>query len=310
MAMAAFEMLAERALNEKGPAAAEALNLIKDGKFETHGKKELLRSAVRVARQAATTDQLCEKTSPFALLFRTLCAHRQFKFQSITFLCGGDGDASFEELRMHEAVVESGGGTLTGTATEFDLVVRHIIWCLVGPRSQAWFRMAHTPEGLLGSDADLTLVKRITEVQIRAKEDLIMALSRHCSEEVVRKAIADLHVGGDAVQTCPYIEIQVQKTKRKVKELESPFVMCAMATPPGFTCRRRLVGHAQLMRAQNRLPSGFAAAMAVCDHEKEFILLVRQHIKAAVFVIAKDLILMDPDPSRSSTDLYMNPGHE
>ena len=102
----------------------------------------------------------------------------------------------------------------------------------------------------------------------------------------------------------------LQKTKKKAEDPEAPFIMCAMAKPPAFTCRRRLVGYAQLMRAQNRLPSGFAAAMAACDHHNEFILLVRQQTKAAVFVIAKDLILMDPDPSRSSTDLHMNLEHE
>ena len=281
------------------------LEQIEQGKFESHGRPDVLRAGKRIAARIDPAEIGTDK--PFPRLLRFLSADNDLKFQTIRFLCGGNDYSTFEELKGHEVVIGDDDHTLTGRPSEFDCVVRHLIWCVVGPASQMWFRMAHTPEALLNNDSVLTEAVRMTEAQIRAKEEMFEYFSQHCEKDTLVRLIQELQIGGDIVQTCPYVEISVQRTPSKIaKETKCPFPKCALDRPPSFSCRRRLVGYADLLRPQNKLPASFAAAMAACDHDAEFILMIRQQHKIAVFVVAKDLILMDPDPTHSSTQLHVN----
>ena len=271
-------------------------DLLVKGQYETQGDADTRLWIKRITHQLGAAPAL-HSDGPFAVLLKQLLVHRRLPFDVMRVICGGEGVQKYKELRDHEAVVSSEDRGLSAVGDEWDEVIFYIIWFTVGPRTQQWYRMAHTPEQLLGDEGTVTRVQRMTPGHLRAKIEFAQLLAAEAGDDskAVLDALRELQVAGDAVQTCPYIEIDVIGIKytKGDQPARYPFP-CAIKKEPVLACRRRLVGYKDVMRAENELPRGFAAAMVQCDHRYEFIVVVKRKAKRAVFVIARDLIMMDP----------------
>lgn len=275
--------------------------------FEAKGRTEMRVWMNRLTQQLMSAPDTSE--NPFAILLQRLLREHHMGFDAISILCGGDGVRKYQELREHEAAVTQ--RSLAAVGDEWDKAVYHILWCVVGPATQRWYRMVHTPEGLLGDSTVLTKAARMTPGQVRAKNDLLRLWAAQAkSGDDTLEMVREMHVGGDVSRACPYVEVEVVGSRGSDSSMhaDAPFP-CDYKRAPVLACRRRLVGYQDVLRPENGLSPGFAAAMVRCDHEQEFILVVRRKGKEAVFVVARDLVMMDPDAAKGSVQTHVNSEH-
>ena len=106
------------------------------------------------------------------------------------------------------------------------------------------------------------------------------------------------------MSACPYVEIDIVGTKGDVGGAQAPVFRAT--TPSAWVIASSLVGYTGADAAGERPSTGFAAAFAKCDHAREFILVVRRKAKQAVFLVARDLVMLDPCAETGSVRTHVN----
>lgn len=290
---------------------SDAFKLFAEGHFGVHGPfKESIKQRAMAKAMArhiapglahAKDDVIRPQERPFVNLLKAWLKSGVIETQGpTTLLCQEEASKVLEEIHKEEFAPRRTSPTVMTPWTHACLA---FFWVHLAPDPLKFYRYLHAPAESIHEGRILGL-KSMRPAQVRAKQKLMMALVEHKfpPEDITRAN--HLMCTGEMISLCAYLEVIVAPRKTLPSDAPVNFRLKAndwpvtksseWVTVEAVKCRN--VGTFCLMRPENNLPEAFAEAYLACDHENEFILLLRSSHDASlasVFVVSKTMTSLD-----------------